>query len=142
MAKRIIFCADGTWSGPAKQTGVEPMDGDDAAGEIPPDGVTNVVKLFENLDGAITAETKALQNEHEKVLSDAAGNPLQVAKYLHGVGDSKNLLIKLLGGALGLGVIGRIVRGYTSSRATMSQGTKFTSRVSAAVLTRRVPSPE
>jgi glutathione S-transferase len=113
MAKRIIFCADGTWSGPAKQTGVEPMDGDDAAGEIPPDGVTNVVKLFENLDGAITAETKALQNEHEKVLSDAAGNPLQVAKYLHGVGDSKNLLIKLLGGALGLGVIGRIVRGYT-----------------------------
>ena len=113
MAKRIIFCADGTWSGPAKQTGVEPMDGDDAAGEIPPDGVTNVVKLFENLDGAITAETRALRNEHEKVLLDAAGNQVQVAKYLHGVGDSKNVLIKLLGGALGLGVIGRIVRGYT-----------------------------
>ena len=113
MAKRIIFCADGTWSGPAKQTGVEPMDGDDAAGEIPPDGVTNVVKLFENLAGEVTAETKALVNEHEKVLLDAGGQQVQVSKYLHGVGDSKNLLIKLLGGALGLGVIGRIVRGYT-----------------------------
>ncbi|HEY4368287.1 MAG TPA: DUF2235 domain-containing protein [Steroidobacteraceae bacterium] len=113
MPKRILFCADGTWSGPAKVTGVEPMDGDDSAGEIPPDGVTNVVKLFENLAGEVTTETKGLRNEHEKFLLDAAGKPVQVAKYLHGVGDSKNVLLKVLGGALGLGVIGRIVRGYT-----------------------------
>lgn len=37
----------------------------------------------------------------------------QVAKYLHGVGDSNNPAIKVLGGVLGFGVIERIVRGYT-----------------------------
>jgi uncharacterized protein (DUF2235 family) len=38
---------------------------------------------------------------------------VQVAKYIHGVGDSKNLVLKLLGGAVGTGIIARIVRGYT-----------------------------
>ena len=38
---------------------------------------------------------------------------LQIAKYLHGVGDSDNFLIRILGGTLGAGIISRIVRGYT-----------------------------
>jgi uncharacterized protein (DUF2235 family) len=113
MAKRIIFCADGTWQGPGKQAGVDAIDGDDNAPELPADGITNVVKLFENLAGDVTPESKTLTNEREKVLLDAAGKQVQVAKYMHGVGDSKNVLIKFLGGALGLGVIGRIVRGFT-----------------------------
>jgi uncharacterized protein (DUF2235 family) len=47
------------------------------------------------------------------VLKAPDGSPLQVAKYLHGVGDSGNFLVKALGGAFGAGVIARIVRGYT-----------------------------
>jgi uncharacterized protein (DUF2235 family) len=108
MSKNIVFCADGTWNGVPKD------DGDDLEDKTVPDsGVTNVVKLFQNLSGTITPETKALVNEHEKVSSDAAGKPVQVAKYLHGVGDSKNLADKLLGGVFGIGVVSRIVRGYT-----------------------------
>jgi uncharacterized protein (DUF2235 family) len=38
---------------------------------------------------------------------------IQIAKYLRGVGDSYNILVKLLGGAIGTGTIARIVRGYT-----------------------------
>ena len=41
------------------------------------------------------------------------GQTQQIAKYLHGVGDSRNPIIKLLGGAFGVGVIARVVRGYT-----------------------------
>src|SRR5439155_14197616 len=33
--------------------------------------------------------------------------------YLHGVGDSRNFLVKILGGGGGAGLITRIVRGYT-----------------------------
>jgi glutathione S-transferase len=75
--------------------------------------VTNVVKLFANLAGHVTPETLALQDEQEKILADGASAAVQVAKYIHGVGDSSNPLIRILGGAFGLGVIGRIVRGYT-----------------------------
>jgi uncharacterized protein (DUF2235 family) len=113
MSKKIIFCADGTWNGPERQTGVSPIDGDDDHGELPQSRITNVVKLFANLAGRVTPETLALQNEQEKALVDADGSTAQIAKYLHGVGDSSNLLIKLLGGTLGVGVICRIVRGYT-----------------------------
>jgi uncharacterized protein (DUF2235 family) len=113
MAKTIIFCADGTWNGPEQQTGVSAIEGNDEHGELTKSNVTNVVKLFANLAGRVTPQTLALQNEQEKVLVNADGTIGQVAKYMHGVGASNNLLIKLLGGTLGVGVITRIVRGYT-----------------------------
>jgi len=82
-------------------------------GELARLGVTNVVKLFGNLAGRVTPDTLALQNEQEKVLLNPDGSVAQIAKYLHGVGDSSNFLIRLLGGTLGVGIISRIVRGYT-----------------------------
>jgi len=54
-----------------------------------------------------------LHDEQEKVLIDSSGNTVQIAKYLHGVGDSRNAAVKVLGGVFGVGVIARIVRGYT-----------------------------
>jgi uncharacterized protein (DUF2235 family) len=113
MAKTIVFCADGTWNGPEDQSGQSATEGDDNAGELSGDTITNVVKLYANLAGRPTPETLALRNEQEKELLDAAGNTLQVAKYLHGVGDSRNPVIKVLGGVFGAGLISRIVRGYT-----------------------------
>src|SRR5438552_5889686 len=67
-----------------------------------------------SLDGALSFDTLARtdENEQEKILS-AEGVTQQVSKYLHGVGDSRNPIIKLMGGAFGAGVISRIVRGYT-----------------------------
>lgn len=102
MSKNIVFCADGTWNGPGES------DSDDKTAAL-----TNVFKLFLNLDGPPTPGTFLLEKEQEKALSDANGVPQQVAKYLHGVGDSDNLLVRLLGGTLGAGLITRIVRGYT-----------------------------
>ncbi|MEJ0018488.1 MAG: DUF2235 domain-containing protein [Acetobacteraceae bacterium] len=102
MAKTIIFCADGTWNGPGSLTG------DDTAGPT-----TNVFKLFVNLEGRSTTETALLANEQESSLVDADGTVVQVAKYIHGVGDSGNFLVKALGGTMGAGLITRIVRGYT-----------------------------
>jgi len=113
MAKTIIFCADGTWNGPENETGKSVTDGDDTAGELRGDTVTNVVKFYSNLAGRATPETLMLHNEQEKVLTDASGNTVQIAKYLHGVGDSRNAAMKVLGGVFGIGVIARIVRGYT-----------------------------
>jgi glutathione S-transferase len=54
-----------------------------------------------------------LQDEQEKVETDAQGSVVQIAKYLHGVGDSRNAIQKILGGVFGAGFIERIVRGYT-----------------------------
>jgi uncharacterized protein (DUF2235 family) len=102
MSKNIIFCADGTWNGPGE------ADDDDKTAEV-----TNVFKLFVNLDGVATIDTFRLENERERVLTAADGTVQQIAKYLHGVGDSDNFLVKALGGALGAGLITRIVRGYT-----------------------------
>ncbi|MBF0612445.1 MAG: DUF2235 domain-containing protein [Magnetococcales bacterium] len=101
MAKNIIFCADGTWNGPNED---ENKDG-------VPDR-TNVLKLFMNLGGNYTVGNLTT-DEQEKELTNGSGQPVQVAKYLHGVGNSDNFLVKLLGGAFGSGVISRIVRGYT-----------------------------
>jgi uncharacterized protein (DUF2235 family) len=101
MSKNIVFCADGTWSGP---------------GEPDSDGhprTTNVFKLFQNLSGADTPGTAQSDKERERTLTDADGSLLQSAKYLHGVGDSKNFLVRLLSGSIGSGLIARIVRGYT-----------------------------
>jgi uncharacterized protein (DUF2235 family) len=99
--KTIVFCADGTWNGPGQ------ADSDDKTALT-----TNVFRLFINLDGHDTPETALLANEQERVLSGDNG-PVQCAKYLHGVGDSDNFLVKALGGTVGAGLITRIVRGYT-----------------------------
>ena len=100
MMKNVIFCADGTWNGPS-----EP-DSDDKS------VATNVFKLFLNLDGKGTSGTTRLENEQELALTDSDGNLVQIAKYLNGVGDSDNFLVKALGGTIGAGLITRIVRGY------------------------------
>jgi uncharacterized protein (DUF2235 family) len=113
MAKQIIFCADGTWNGPDESAGTSDIDGAAQQDPLAESEVTNVVKLFVNLRGQVTAASQALRNETEMVLKDAQGNVLQVAKYLHGVGDSKNAAVRVLGGVFGVGVITRIVRGYT-----------------------------
>ncbi len=49
----------------------------------------------------------------EKVLSRADGATVQMANYVHGVGNSAQLLDKIAGGAFGVGVTARIVHGYT-----------------------------
>ena len=113
MPKRIVFCADGTWNGPEQQTGVTPIDSNDDQGELNGAKVTNVVKLFANLAGRVTPETMAMRDEQEKVVVDPAGGTVQIAKYIHGVGDSNSFLKKAMGGMFGMGVIARIVRGYT-----------------------------
>lgn len=102
MGKNIVFCADGTWNGPGVD---EDQDG------VP--DLTNVLKLFAMLDGDDTWSTIRLRDEQEKVLAQREGKRAQVAKYIHGVGDSGNPIVRLLGGAFGHGVIARIVRGYT-----------------------------
>lgn len=99
--KNIIFCADGTWNG---------TDVDEDHDGVPDS--TNVLKLFHLLEGDTTIESRRLKDEAEKLQVDGAAQ-VQVAKYLHGVGDSSNPLMKLLGGAVGAGLITRIVRGYT-----------------------------
>ncbi len=97
--KRIIFCADGTWNGP----------GEDPVATRPAEP-TNVYKLFLGLAGTLVGET--LAGEHEKILN-GGGGAVQLAKYLHGVGDSRNAVLRIMGGAFGTGLISRIVRGYT-----------------------------
>ena len=113
MAKRIVFCADGTWNGPEQQTGVAPIDSADEHGELQGAKVTNVVKLFANLAGRVTPQTMTMRDEQEKIVPDAAGGVVQISKYIHGVGDSESFLKKAMGGMFGMGVIARIVRGYT-----------------------------
>lgn len=112
--KTIIFCADGTWNGPT--------DDDDKDGV--PD-VTNVFKLFLALRGDDTLHDWNKQNEQERELIDAEGTVNQVAKYLHGVGDSENGLVRVLGGVFGAGVIARIVRGYTFISRHFKPGDKI-----------------
>jgi uncharacterized protein (DUF2235 family) len=102
MSKNIAFFADGTWNGPGQ---------DDNNDSIP--DPTNVFRLFDHLEGADTPETKLLQNEQEQIAKDGAGRETQVSKYVHGVGDSRNVINKVVEGTFGAGVINRVVRGYT-----------------------------
>ncbi|MGJ7506800.1 DUF2235 domain-containing protein [Variovorax sp. GT1P44] len=102
MPKNIVFCADGTWNGL----------GHGDAQELQADA-TNVLRLFAALAGAVTADSLRRQDEQEKVNTGSDGKVTQIAKYLHGVGDSQNGIRKLLGGVFGEGFIERIVRGYT-----------------------------
>ena len=113
MPKTIVFCADGTWNGPGEAPDSKDIDSASPQDGDARDNVTNVVNLFSNLCGQVTPETQTLQNETEKALLDPSGTLLQMSKYLHGVGDSNNPILKVLGGVLGVGVIARIVRGYT-----------------------------
>lgn len=101
MSKRIIFCADGTWNGPYEEEGTAHI-GDP----------TNVYKLFLRLDGTFSPDSLRAADEQEKQLN-SNGAVEQIAKYVHGVGDSRNYLNKVMGGMFGAGVITRIVRGYT-----------------------------
>lgn len=102
MAKNLVFCADGTWNGPGEvEQGVRSGN------------PTNVFKLFSNLEGTDAPASLRLADEQERLSLDTLGHPVQLAKYLHGVGDSENPLVKFLGGAFGAGLIARVVRGYT-----------------------------
>jgi len=76
------------------------------------DKATNVFRLFVNLDGEDDPGSTLLADEQERNLQ-RDGAIAQSAKYLHGVGDSRNPLVRLLGGTVGAGLIARIVRGYT-----------------------------
>ena len=102
MPKVIAFLADGTWNG----TDVD----SDADGLTT---ATNVLKLYHNLAGDDTMDSWQLKGEGERVFIDENRRVTQHAKYLHGVGDSDNIIERLLGGAFGVGIISRIVRGYT-----------------------------
>lgn len=99
--KNIIFCADGTWNGPGEDPENNTLS-----------GTTNVFKLLCNLGGIPTPDSTRLKDEQESILTES-GAVAQVAKYIHGVGDSDNFLVKLMGGTLGACIISRIVRGYT-----------------------------
>ncbi|KXV03224.1 hypothetical protein CR51_18760 [Caballeronia megalochromosomata] len=123
MPKTIVFCADGTWNGP--QDDLRKKADGNAPGYTPccSPGLTNVCKLFAWLDGSLVpAQTSWGGAEMEKVLTDASGNPTQIARYLHGVGDSQPTLAKLACGFLGVGVVARIARGYTYISRNFEQG--------------------
>ncbi|MGB7803838.1 phospholipase effector Tle1 domain-containing protein [Buttiauxella sp.] len=102
MGKNIIFCADGTWTAP----GVEAKLDDETV-------ASNVYQLFIDLKGIVDQQSLLLANEQEKTLTDNSGNVVQVAKYIYGMGDPHNGLIKRLGGAFGADLIVPIIRGYT-----------------------------
>lgn len=100
MTKNIIFLSDGTWNSPDQD---EDEDGS-------PDS-TNVYKLFLALEG--TDPAGALKSEREQEKELRVDGVAQIAKYIHGVGDSRNPIMQFVGGTFGAGVIARVVRGYT-----------------------------
>jgi hypothetical protein len=123
MSKTLVFFADGTWNGP-KDVVVQPAALPNS--QVPQDGHssvdshvcqpqhTNVCKLFAWLKGDLQPGGTTWGGiEMEKVLNDAQGQPVQMAKYIHGVGNSSAILDKVAGGAFGVGVTARIARGYT-----------------------------
>lgn len=104
MPKNIIFCADGTWNGPGEDVGALGTDS------------SNVLKLYLSLAGDDVNDASSsfrAADEQERSLLSPAGDCVQVAKYLHGVGDSRNWLAKIVEGSTGAGLITRLVRGYT-----------------------------
>lgn len=97
--KNIIFCADGTWNGPT---------------ETDPNGLatpSNVQKLFENLAGQLTTPIGAEMERSSPPTSSSSIE--QVAKYIHGVGDTSNVLARHIEGDFGIGLLPRLIRGYT-----------------------------
>lgn len=98
--KNIVVCADGTWNGPF---------------EIGTSGIaipSNVQLLFQNLAGELTTPEG---DEMERVFTSPsdAGTILQIAKYIHGIGDTPDKKARKVEGDLGLGLVHRLVRGYT-----------------------------
>jgi len=90
MSKNIIFCADGTWNGPANGPGNGPgtADGDGTAGRT-----HQCLQTVHQPGRGKTRRTRHCSlNEQERVLCGSNGAPTQWAKYLHGVGDSGNYL--------------------------------------------------
>lgn len=77
MAKRIVFCSDGTWNHPGETQNGMPAD-------------TNVYKLFKTLEVSAT----------------------QVPRYDDGVGADGLPVDRILGGAIGDGLFGKIKDGY------------------------------
>jgi uncharacterized protein (DUF2235 family) len=113
VPKNIVFCADGTWNGPGEPD-TDPKDLQ----------WTNVFKTYLNLAGTDSPESTRFANEQEREYI-VDGKTLQIAKYLHGVGDSDNFLVKALGGGFGEGLIARIVRGYTFVSRNYQPGDKI-----------------
>lgn len=107
MSKNIVLCLDGTWNGPNVK---------DTDGSFTP---TNVQLFFQSLMNSVPLSAE--DNEHEIVCDD----PPQVAKYIHGVGNTNNGLAKVCEGATGLGIVGRIVRGYTYVSRVYAPGDKI-----------------
>jgi uncharacterized protein (DUF2235 family) len=110
MAKNIVICLDGTWNG------VDIGEDDKVS------SATNVLRTYLELGGEPTLQSIPLSNEMEKEALDDKGEKYQVAKYLHGVGDSDNKIVSLLGGAFGAGIVSRIVRAYTYISRKYEQG--------------------
>jgi uncharacterized protein (DUF2235 family) len=107
MSKTIVFCADGTWNNPDQD------QNEDRVADP-----TNVYKLFVRLGGEVVPGSSGAADEREPLKEEEKdlrrdGTTRQIAKYIHGVGDSHNPIIRLMGGAFGAGVISRVVRGYT-----------------------------
>ncbi len=104
MAKNIIFCADGTWNNPG-----DSADKDNVS--------TNVYALFSLLQGKLVSSTKFTDSTGDilELEKGAVENGVtsQIAKYINGVGNSQNKILKLLGGGFGAGLVARVVRGYT-----------------------------
>jgi hypothetical protein len=113
MSRTIVYCADGTWNDPGEPPSKSDGNSPEGTGGCEPQ-LTNVCKLFAWLAGDLQPPGRGWGGaEMEKTLADAGGTPTQIAKYIHGVGDSNQLLDKVAGSAFGLGVVGRIARGYT-----------------------------
>jgi uncharacterized protein (DUF2235 family) len=100
VMKNIVLCADGTWNGPTEE---------DPAGVDTP---SNVQLLFQGLAGSLTTPVGP---EMERRLESPAdgGGPAQVAKYIHGIGDTHDEMARVLEGDFGIGLVHRVVRGYT-----------------------------
>jgi len=98
MGKNIVLCLDGTWNSPQSR---------DKKAELTP---TNVQRLFECLEGSGPLSSADLEKEFQR---DAAGVTVQVGKYIYGVGNAGNVLARDFEGAVGAGLIARVVRGYT-----------------------------
>ena len=93
MARTILFFADGTWQ---------------SADQKSP---SNVAQLFSALGGSNISGADT-DPEQERVLA-VDGAPVQIARYIHGVGADSNLLASIAGGAQGIGLNAQVLRGYT-----------------------------
>ena len=134
MAKNIVLCLDGTWDGPGSK---------DRGGNVTP---TNVQKLFEALAGS---GPLGPTDQEQEFARPAAGDAVsgQVGKYIHGVGVGSNLLAKAVEGAVGLGLVARVVRGYTYLSRMYAPGDRlyilgfsrgaYTARALAGLVTRQ-----